>query len=342
MVCGIPKKIIQRYFFKFKVPLRYNDINKLIETCATDYDVVSFPKRYTADSIVAIKRSLEDCRKNEGIITKTAAEAESNLLEAAADMGDSTAIALLCGARMRAPDTTEEEMNSGSDLLKQLMDRKFPLAFKVSGDLAYLMGHSSQALKFYEMALDNGLEDQRLVVECLRNMGHIQFKYFRLIEARSSFSRACMLAEDTKQVSDCHFLLAQLRESDRMASRRHLEIAAANGLHDAFPILGNLLLNWFGEGVAAREWFKLAITTDRTGQSLVGLLDAANQLGDEDLAYSTLKKIEHHPESQLLIESRKDLINNLLARKKKLTQTEGKTEGKAETAPPTRSGRFDF
>lgn len=335
MVAGLPKNVVQRYFFHFRVPLRYSDVERLLDILKTpEYDVSQFPKRHSAHNLVLIKRALEDCRRNEGIMTRAGAEAETSLLEAAAEMGDSTAIALLCGSRMRQSDVSPEDMESGSDLLTQLMNAKFPLAFKVSGDLAYTMGRPQESAKFYHRALEMGLGDNRLEVECLRNLGIFAFQQSRLMEARDYFSQACSRAEDPKQVLDCHFFLAQLREPDRVAVRRHLEAAATYGFNDAFLPLGSLLLNWYSEPVVAREWFKLAAATDRTGAALIGLLDAAVRLEEWEYADSVIARIRG-----LGDEVGANLLN---ARKTSIEQVQNHVVKKVVQTDQTRSGRFNL
>lgn len=337
MVCGIPKRVIQRYFFAFRVPLTYKDITRLILLCNdSQYDVSQFPKRYTADALIRIKRALEDCRKEEGIQTRASIESEFQQLEVAAEMGNSTAIALLCGARMLRSDATPEDMESGSKLLKQLMDAKFPLAFKISGDLALTLGRPAKSLQFYEMAVEHGLEDNKLLVECLRNIAHLAFKASDLFKARFYFSRACAIAEHPKQVADCHFMLAQLRETDRPAARLHLELSATHGFNDSFLPLGTLLLNWYGEARLAREWFMLALTTDTSGAALVGLLDSYVRLKDFKLAKQTLSKIQSRGDSGKLLKSRGHIVKDLDA-------YEGSDHKMSPASQvPRRSSRFDF
>lgn len=289
MLAGIPKREIQRYLYELKVPLRYRQVQNAVDLCLRDRDPGSTPQ-----CLIAIKRALETYRKRTGRVSREAAAAESALLESAAEMGDYTAIALLCGFRLSEPNPAEEDLNAGSKLLKELMDKRFPLAFKVSGDIAYRLGRHSEAKKFYELAISNGIEDTWLSIECLRNIGHIAFKEAHLYEARSAFSDACKIAEtsgEMRQVGDCHFYLAQLRESDRIAYRKHLERAASTGLSDSFIPLGLLLLNYFGEPELASEWFKLALTTDGTGAAAVGLFDSMLKLKNTKEALKAAARI---------------------------------------------------
>lgn len=276
MLVGIPKRVIQRYLYEFRVPLRYSQVRSAINSCMEDRSPQTNPQ-----CLIAIKRALEAYRKRSGRVSRESAAAETALLESAAEMGDYTAIALLCGARLSEHKPLREDEEAGSKLLKQLMDKKFPLAFKVSGDLAYGLGRYSEAKRFYELAIENGIRDRWSSVECLRNIGHIAFREAQLYQARQAFFDACKIAEksgDVDQVGDCHFYLAQLRESDRNACRRHLERAASTGLSDSFVPLGLLLLNYFGEPKLASEWFQLALATDKTGAAAVGLFDAMLKL----------------------------------------------------------------
>lgn len=315
-LCGIPKKVIQRYFYRFQVPLGYRDLGKLVDICSKpEVDIKQFPRRYTPYALIQTKRAFEECRKNEGIVSKPAIQAEANLVDVAAEMGDATAISLLCGARMMQHTVSDADMESGGKLLKQLMDSKFPLAFKVSGDIAYTLGHSNEALKLYELAIENGLEDAKLVIECYRNIGHIAFKQANLMKARDAFSFACQLAGNSKQVSDCHYFLGQLREPDRVAARMHFEVAASFGLRDAFLPLASLLLSWFNEARLAKEWFKMAESTDSSGAALLGMLDCSIQLYENDEAVKILDKIKRRPDSDEILAHRRQAVRNLLQTK---------------------------
>lgn len=308
MIAGIPKRVLRKYFYELKLPISYNKASQAVASCLAE---TRLPKGVNASDLVTLKRALETWRRRESTVSRPAVEAEMALLETAAEMGDRAAIALLCGARLSEKSATEQDWKDGSDLLKQLMDRKFPLAYKISGDLAYKLGQLPQATKFYQLAVDNGLEDNRLRTECWRNIGHLSFKQGDLSRALSAFSEACQHAADSRQVADCHFFLAQLREANREASRAHLEMAAFHGLSDAFVPLGMLLLNYFGEVALAKHWLALALVTDKSGAAAVGLFDAAMRLKDYSLAQSALSRVRAHPNAEELVKTRTDSIQEL-------------------------------
>lgn len=310
MIAGIPKRALRKYFYQFRLPIAYKKAVQAVAACVSE---TSLPKGVQAHDLVTVKRALEAWRQKEGTILKQALEAETALLETAAEMGDRTAIALLCGARLSEKTVSPQDWEDGSRLLKQLMDAKFALAFKVSGDLAYRLGQLPQASKFYRLAIQNKLDDNRLQTECWRNIGHISFQTGDLATALASFSAACSGAQDQRQVADCHFYLAQLREANRYAARTHLETAAFYGLSDAFVPLAMLLLNYFGEAHLAKHWLTLALVTDKTGAAAVGLFDAAMRLNDYVLAQSALGRIRAHTNARELEETRKETIRDLEA-----------------------------
>lgn len=308
MIAGIPKRVLRKYFYELKLPISYNKASQAVAACLAE---TSLPKGVRASDLVTMKRALETWRRRESTLSKPAVEAEMALLDTAAELGDLTAVALLCGARLSEKSASEQDWEDGSDLLKQLMDRKFPLAFKISGDLAYNLGQLPQATKFYQLAIDNGLADNRLRTECWRNIGHLTFKQGDLSRALASFSQACQHAHDSRQVADCHFFLAQLREANREASRAHLEKAAFHGLSDAFVPLGMLLLNYFGEATLAKHWLTLALVTDKSGAAAIGLFDAAMRLKDYPLAQNALGRVRAHPNADELVKARTESIQNL-------------------------------
>lgn len=305
----IPKRALKKYLYEFRVPLTYKKTMAVVEACLKDEP---FQKKVDPYTILQIKRALESYRKTEGKTSQSALNAEISLLERAAEMGNNSAISLLCGSRLAAKDCTKEDWKDGSNLLKQLMDQGFPLAFKVSGDLAYGLKQFSHASNFYSLAIEKGLEDQLLKTECYRNLGHIYFKEGHLLKSLHNFNLACSTAPDQRQVADCHFYMAQLCESNRESARKHLEVAATYGLSDAFVPLGMLLLNYFNEPSMAKQWIKLGLVLDKTGEAAVGLFDVGVRLKDSKLIRQALAAIRKHPESERLLELRKHTLSEVL------------------------------
>lgn len=317
---GLPKKPLQRYFFKYHVSVTWKQIGATIGLCEEGKPV---PKGVTAQDVLSIKRALEAFRSREHKTTVAAVRAEAALLETAANMGDYAAVALLCGSRMSEPEPDQDDVQAGSKLLRELMDKKFPLAFKVSADLAYKTGHLKEARKFYELAIKHGISDVQQRAECYRSIGHLAFAEKDLLGAQTAFSAACQTSKDLNQVADCHFYLAQLREANREAARRHLEMAASTGLNDAFVPLGLLLLDYFNEPRLAAEYFQLGMITDRTGVAAVGFLDAAARMNDVRRFKKALAAIKVSENAEEILRSRKHLLDKFTS---KLEMASSKTQ----------------
>lgn len=268
----VPKQELRRYLFEFKVPLSYKDVSTTLEACQELDDNVKLPESISADNIMTFKRILETMRKRTGRIDKSLVSVENNLVERAAEMGHNSAIALLAGRVLADKESPKEDTTHADYLLTQLMDRGHALAFKISGDLAYKSGYSEKAVKFYQLAVDHDVGDNAVLVECLRNIGLVNFMNKAIQKARPAFERAIDVAEDPKQVMDCHYYLGQMLEPDKLAVRYHFERAASHGLKEAFAPLGFLYLNYFNDQQLALEWFKLGAEVGDVN-SLIGQLD---------------------------------------------------------------------
>ncbi|ANB11949.1 Mss2p [Sugiyamaella lignohabitans] len=211
-------------------------------------------------------------------------------------------------------EITVEDRQHANLLLRQLMDKKFPLAFKIAGDLAYQRNQREKARQFYQLAIDNGIQsDNSLYVECLRNIGLICLMtkdQIDLVTARRYFDKAVASALDLNQVSDCHFYLGQILEKNQTASRYHLEKAASTGLRQAFAPLGFLLLNYFNKVELAQQWFELGSSIDDINCH-TGLFDCLMKLGDYEGAARVLDKIRRDEKGDLVVQSRKKLIEQL-------------------------------
>ena len=307
----LPRKTLRKYLFEFKVPLSYKIAVQIYHECRTNIQW-QVPSKVSSQQLMTLKRILETHRRRAGVISKDAITIENNLVEKAAEMGNNWAIALLCGTAIADKNGSPQDREYGNNLLRQLMDRKFPLAFKIAGDLAYQMGHPEKAIRFYELAVDNGLDDNALLVECLRNIGLISLMTDKnVIKAREYFEIATQTAQDLKQVSDCHFYLGQILDQNKIKARYHLQRAASVGLRESFAPLGFLLMNYFNEVQLAHEWFDLGSSVDDFN-CLVGLFDSCVRLGDSKGAFAALGRIRSNELGTKVLEGRKDSVERVL------------------------------
>lgn len=318
----VPKQELKRYLFEFKVPLSYKDVATTLEACRTLDDGLKLPETISADNVMTFKRILETMRKRTGRIDKSLVAVENNLVERAAEMGHNSAIALLAGRVLADKESPKEDTTHADYLLTQLMDRRHALAFKISGDLAYKAGYNEKAVKFYQLAIDNDIEDNAVLVECLRNIGLINFMNKQIQKARPAFERAVDVAEDPKQVMDCHYYLGQMLEPDKMAVRYHLERAGSNGLKEAFAPLGFLYLNYFNDQKLALEWFKLGAELGDVN-CLIGQLDVYLKREDIQRAEGVMDKLKSSDVGKKALEFRPKAIERVESFRRQTGPREG-------------------
>lgn len=310
-----PKRLVKLYLFQNRIPLSYNKVIQSYAACWGSNDE-ALPSGVTGQDLVRLKNILESHRKKTGSVTRLALKLEANLIERAAELGDNTAVALLCGRTVLTPTKPnlseeqarqeEEDKAHAMKLLNQLSEElNFPLAFKLKGDIAYKMGRPQKAEELYQACLDNLPESGSkksdshtsiLRVECLRTIGLIRFNMYDVDSARTCFELAILEAENgfsgnPAQAMDCHYYLGQISaESDKKRAQYHLEQAARMGLKEAFSPLGFLLLNYFGKKDLAKEWFDLGASIGEQ-TSMIGQYDVAILNNDIPQTAKYLKNI---------------------------------------------------
>lgn len=321
------KGLTKLYLFQHRVPLSYSTVIKSYAACWGPNDS-SLPKGVTGEDLVRLKNVLETHRKRTGSVLRPALKLEANLIERAAELGNNTAISLLCGKTLLTSlkaDATEEEKKSDEEdkvhaikLLNELSrEHNFPLAYKIKGDIAYKYGQVSKAESLYQACIDNlpalggSSKTSRLVdsnvttlrVECLRNIGIIRFKEFDVEEARNCFELAVIESNNPDvgnpaQATDCHYYLGQITsESDKTKARYHFEQAARLGLKESFAPLGFLLLNYFNRPELAKEWFDLGASVGDL-MAIIGQFDVAILEKDLEKASKSLDLISKTIETQ--------------------------------------------
>ncbi|VVT53719.1 uncharacterized protein SAPINGB_P003715 [Magnusiomyces paraingens] len=329
------------YLFQHRIPHSYQTVLKSYAACLGSNDA-PLPKGIKGSDLVKLKNVLETHRKRTGSIVKSALRLEANLIERAAELGDNTAIALLCGRTLLTPlkeNISEEERKQEEDdrlhavkLLDELsQEHDFGLAYKIKGDVAYKHGSVTKAESLYQACIDSlpatGSRDSdsntaTLRVECLRNIGIIRFRDFDIETSRTYFELAVLEAENNEvgnpvQAMDCHYYLGQIMsESDKQRARYHLEQAARQGLKESFAPLGFLLLNYFSRSDLAQEWFDLGADIGEV-TSLIGQFDVAMLQENYEQAEKSLEKIKKNvlasdPNSVENQQTPAELLNQIL------------------------------
>ncbi|ODQ64615.1 hypothetical protein NADFUDRAFT_14924, partial [Nadsonia fulvescens var. elongata DSM 6958] len=275
------KNKMKKYLFEKQSPLNYQEVLRSYRACMkieTGESVTGIPSNVSGDDLMTLKQILEKHRKENGSFNSHLAELENNLVEISAERGNNTAIVLLCSRILtNVIDNNEtiaysqEDKDHAQDLLKQLCGANFPLALKVKGDLAYKIGHVDEAAKSYQSCIDANPSEINMITECYRSIGIIAMMNFDLNKAKNAFENSISLGS-RQQVRDCYYYLGQLYEDDKLRSKYYLEIAASQGLKEAFAPLGFLQLNYFNNPMLAEDWFKVGYEINDFN-SCVGLFD---------------------------------------------------------------------
>lgn len=304
----LSKNVLKKYLFQLRVPLSYKQVTSTLEACQKD---LPLPPKVNAKDIMLLKKTLQLHRNKTNKVDKNLAQLERDMIERAAEMGHNDAIALLAGEVLQSKDESDEKNYKDADrLLTQLMNRYHPLAFKISGDIAYKSGYTQKAAEFYQLALDYGIEDQQVKAECWRNIGLINFSDRQIINTRKAFQSAIDTSKDSSKVMDCHFYLGQILDSDKKAAKYHFERAAISGLKESFAPLGFLNMNYFENQSMAEEWFKLGKDVGDVN-CLVGLMDVYSKTQNIAKAADILYRIRKHPEAEKIIKLREQTIEKI-------------------------------
>lgn len=344
---AVNKRTLKPYLFEFKVPLAYSKVVDTLTSCRDDKEL---PKKVTANDLMSLKRVLETYRKRTGSTVPENVMIERNLLERAAELGDSTAIAILCGDVLSNSEANEADKAHADSLLIQLMSQKFALSFKVSGDLAYKMGLKKEALKFYKQAAHiwetkstNNVTELPNKTECLRSIGVLSFSAGDAVMAKKYFEKAVALSDDNTQVADCHYYLGQLYEYDKAKACYHFERAAMSSLKESFTPLGFLYLNYFNKPDLAYEWFNLGAQLGEES-CFMGLFDCSMKKKDYVKAKSAALKLSKLENGNSFLASRQNtlrLLDEKLAINSPIEMVDPASEVK-EPVSNNKPGRWEF
>lgn len=292
----LPKKnTLRNYLFQHKVPLSYADVMKTYQSC---YDDTSVPKKVTGQDLLSLQKILASHRKQTRTISPHGLALEHSVLETAAEMGNHMAIATLAGEILTATAKYEQAKASGNldsavdleyspediehaqKLLMELSKNEFPLALKISGDVAFLVGKVDKAAELYSkcaelLAGDSSAVAASTQAECFRGIGIVAFQNYELAEARLAFDN-CISMGGAKDHPDVHFYLGQMASevSDYPRARFHYREAASKGFFDSFAPLGNLELYYFDDVTMAGHWFGLGAEMNEPS-CLAGLFDVS-------------------------------------------------------------------
>lgn len=315
------------------MPLSYSNVLKTYESCYNDTDL---PKNVTGQDLLSLQTILASHRKQTRTISPHGLALEHSVLETAAEMGNHMAIATLAGEILTATakyeqakasgnldsavdlEYTPEDITHASKLLMELSNNEFPLALKISGDVAFLVGKVDKAAELYTKCADLLAGDSSAVAastqaECFRGIGIVAFQNYELAEARLAFDN-CLSMGGAKDHPDVHFYLAQMASevSDYPRARFHYREAASKGFFDSFAPLGNLELYYFDDAAMAGHWFSMGAELNEPS-CLAGLFDVAMKKKEYSKAIGYKERVFAGKEEFVegFKKSREDLLEEL-------------------------------
>lgn len=312
------------------------------------------PKKVTGEDLLTLQKILASHRKQTRTISPHGLALEHTVLETAAEMGSHMAIATLAGEILTGTakyeqakaagdssaielEYTHDDIEHAQKLLMELSQNNFPLALKISGDVAFLVGKIDKASELYTRCADLLAGDSSAVAvgiqaECFRGIGIVAFQNFSLAEARLAFDN-CIVMGGAKEHPDVHFYLGQMASEvrDVPRARFHLREAASKGFFDSFAPLGNLELYYYNDPVMAHHWFSLGAEMSEP-TCLAGLFDVAMKQSRYTSAEGYRDRILASGNEQFIEsfkESRHDLLDELAAEEQKTAQELRETQAES-------------
>lgn len=241
-------------------------------------ETIKLPSYAKASDLMVFKSVLAAVRAQTNTINPDLVALENELVEQAAELGNSDAICLLAFETIRKrKERSKEDYAYASDLVKQLTKMKHPLVFKLAGDLAHENGAYQQAADYWEEFLQ--LENNTVLAsQVYAKLGAFYFSYKvpqpDLTKAKSCFEKSIKYGELDQHVTQAHYYMGNLYSvTNPELSRYHLETAASKGFKESFAALGFLELNVFQDYERALEWFKLGIELSKDAQCYIGQFD---------------------------------------------------------------------
>lgn len=303
------KKTMNRLLFDADSRLAYRKIMPILSSVYESLDRpadMKLPPYTQHQDLMTLRSILQNLRSVTNSINKNLVDLENELVEQAAELGNSDAIAMLAFEAVALRETSKEDYEYANDLIKQLTEIKHPLVFKLAGDFAFSKNYHEQAAQYWHQFLE--LEDKTVLASHVYlNLGVYFFHYVKprpdLTKAKLYLEKAIRYGELDTHIVKAHYYLGQLYSiTDPVLSRHHLEISASRGLQELFPSLGFLELNVFDNVSKALEWFKLGVEANSDVSCLVGQFDA----------HIRAKKFTHAVNALLNLQSLKEKLDRVL------------------------------
>lgn len=293
------KKTLNRLLFDADSRLAYRKIMPVLSSVYSHLDEpskIQLPSYTQHEDLMALRSILQNLRSVTNSINKNLVDLENELVEQAAELGNSDAIAMLAFEAVSLKDTLKDDYEYANELIRQLTESKHPLVFKLAGDFAFSKNYHEQAAQYWFQFLE--LEDKTILASHVYlNLGVYFYHYSKprpdLTKAKLCLEKAIKYGELDTHIVKAHYYLGQLYSiTDPVLSRYHLEVSASRGLQESFPSLGFLELNVFDNIPKALEWFKLGVEANSDISCLVGQFDAHFRARKHTLAMNVLSNLE--------------------------------------------------
>lgn len=278
----LPKrKTMNRLLFDADSRLAYRKMMPVLDSVYTSLDSpteIKLPSYTRHEDLMTLRSILQNLRSVTNSINKNLVDLENELVEQAAELGNSDAIAMLAFEAVALKDTLKEDYEYANELIRHLTESRHPLVFKLAGDFAFSKNYYEQAVQYWCQFLE--LEDKTILASHVYlNLGVYYYHHFKprpdLTKAKLYLEKAIKYGELDTHIVKAHYYLGQMYSmTNPVLSRFHLEISASRGLQESFPSLGFLELNVFDNISKALEWFKLGVEANSDISCLVGQFDA--------------------------------------------------------------------
>lgn len=280
------KKTLNRILFDNDSRLPYRKLMPILTSVYDHIDVphkITLPSYTTHNDLMLLRSVLHDLRTMSNSVNKNLVDLENELVEQAAELGDSDAIAILAFEAISSPSTSKDDYDYANKLIAELTEKKHPLVFKKAGELAFSKAYYEQAAQYWHQFLE--LEDNSVMASHVYSS--LGIYYYQYLSPRPDLNRAKIYFEKSiayghldSHTIKAHYYLGQLYSiTDPILARFHLQICASKGLQESFPALGFMELNVFADIAKALEWFRLGVEANNDISCLVGQFDANVQAG---------------------------------------------------------------
>ncbi|KAK9471624.1 uncharacterized protein V1510DRAFT_419801 [Dipodascopsis tothii] len=234
--------------------------------------------------LMSVKRILERYRQTPGSpANDEMRELEDKILEVAFQAGNQQAIAIQCVEVLKDPETSKEDKAIATDMIKELVSLRNPLALRLTAEQEMARGNLDEAERLFQRSITAARDhletipgderrsydyvpdyDIELQIGTHAQLGKFYLKTGAHAHARAHFLEAIETTQFTDQRLDkvilpVHLILGSIfyKESNYLRAQYHWRRAAAAGIPAAMLNLGSLEAAVFGNYKVAHEWFSL-------------------------------------------------------------------------------------